>query len=234
MYGYIYITTNLINGKQYIGQKKSDIFLENKYLGSGCALSKSVDKYGHENFKVELIEKCNSQEELNAREYYWIKYYDAVNSRNFYNLREGGNQPGFSEQSREKMRNNHANISGSNHPRYNKGYLVSGENNPMYGKHHTKESREKMSKTRRENYLNGMYEHLHHQDNRGKNNPMYGKYGKDNPNTGKKRNNTTKQLISKALSDRISINNGLIEKRVKTEELNEYLNNGWVVGRRRK
>lgn len=35
MYGYIYITTNLINGKRYIGQKKAKNFLAEGYLGSG-------------------------------------------------------------------------------------------------------------------------------------------------------------------------------------------------------
>lgn len=233
MYGYIYITTNLINGKKYIGQHKSKVFTEN-YKGSGYALWNAISKYGWNNFKVELIEECDSQEELNEREYYWTQYYDAVNSRDFYNLREGGNQPGFSEETRRKMRDNHTDISGSNHPRYNKGYLVSGENNPMYGKHHSEKSKCMMSKTRKENYSNGMYEHLHHQNNKGKNNPMYGKRGKDNPNTGKKRSNKTKCLISKSLSGRISINNGLIEKRIKKEELDSYINNGWVIGRRRK
>ena len=38
MYGYIYKTTNLVNGKIYIGQKKSDVFLGDKYLGSGKKL----------------------------------------------------------------------------------------------------------------------------------------------------------------------------------------------------
>lgn len=35
MYGYIYKTTNLINGKIYIGQHKANKFLGQSYLGSG-------------------------------------------------------------------------------------------------------------------------------------------------------------------------------------------------------
>lgn len=67
MYGYIYITTNLINGKQYIGQKKSDVFLED-YKGSGRDISRAFNKYGFNNFKSVLIEECDSQEELDKQE----------------------------------------------------------------------------------------------------------------------------------------------------------------------
>ena len=90
MYGYIYETTNLINGKKYIGQKKSNIFLNENYLGSGKILNQAIKKYGKENFKVKLIEKCNSRDELNEREIYWISYYNAVNDKEYYNIGAGG------------------------------------------------------------------------------------------------------------------------------------------------
>jgi len=70
---YIYKTTNLINGKIYIG--KSEKHFNPNYYGSGILLKKSVKKYGIENFSVELIEKCDSIEELNYREKYWILQY---------------------------------------------------------------------------------------------------------------------------------------------------------------
>ena len=38
MFGYIYLTTNLINEKKYIGQKTSNKFLGESYLGSGKLL----------------------------------------------------------------------------------------------------------------------------------------------------------------------------------------------------
>lgn len=91
MYGFIYITTNHINGKKYIGQKKYDKYDYWKtYLGSGILLSRAINKYGRENFSKEIIEECETRDALNAREKYWISYYDAVNSDEFYNLASGG------------------------------------------------------------------------------------------------------------------------------------------------
>lgn len=91
MYGFIYITTNHINNKKYIGQKKYDKYDHWKtYLGSGILLSRAINKYGRENFSKEIIEECETRDKLNAREKYWIFYHDAVNSDKFYNLASGG------------------------------------------------------------------------------------------------------------------------------------------------
>lgn len=89
MYGYIYMTTNILNNKKYIGCKKSNKFLGNKYLGSGTLIRKAISKYGKENFEVKLLEECNSFEELADKEIYWISYYNAVNDNSFYNLSVG-------------------------------------------------------------------------------------------------------------------------------------------------
>ncbi len=89
MIGYIYITTNLVNNKKYIGLKTSNVFKSN-YLGSGKIIKHAIKKYKKENFKVELLEKCNSIEELKECERKWIRYYNAQQSKNFYNIAEGG------------------------------------------------------------------------------------------------------------------------------------------------
>ena len=91
MYGFIYITTNHVNGRQYIGQKKYDKSGKwKKYLGSGIVLKRAIEKYGESNFSKEIIEECETKEILNNREKYWISYYNAVNSSEFYNLALGG------------------------------------------------------------------------------------------------------------------------------------------------
>ena len=89
MYGYIYKTTNLINGKIYVGKKKSSVFLGETYLGSGKYLNNAVNKYGKDNFKVELIEWCNTLDEQNIKEKYWIQKFLEF-GYSMYNISKGG------------------------------------------------------------------------------------------------------------------------------------------------
>ncbi len=89
MYGYIYKTTNLINGKIYIGQHKHSTWDE-KYKGSGTLLFRAFEKYGFDNFKCELLESVNSQEELNEKEKFYIDKYNSKNITIGYNLADGG------------------------------------------------------------------------------------------------------------------------------------------------
>jgi group I intron endonuclease len=79
----IYITKNLINNKKYIGK---DSHNNSNYLGSGALLLEDIKKYGKENFKKEILEYC-TKDNLGEREEYWIDYFKAVKSKNFYNIR---------------------------------------------------------------------------------------------------------------------------------------------------
>lgn len=89
MYGFIYITTNKINGKKYIGQKKYN-GREHRYLGSGVYFKNAVKKYGKENFIRETICECETKELLDEAEKRYIKIMNAVESDNFYNISSGG------------------------------------------------------------------------------------------------------------------------------------------------
>ena len=124
MYGYIYKTTNLVNGKIYIGQHKSESFDED-YKGSGCLLWNAIRKYGWDNFKTEILVECNSIEEMNFEEIRLISEFNARDRSIGYNITEGGS-----------------------------GFLGVdcahfGESNGMYGKKHSEESRRKMSESQK-------------------------------------------------------------------------------------
>lgn len=95
MLGYIYKITNLKNNKIYIGQHyKSDgslTELDNTYWASGIKICKAFDKYGYANFKREILQWCDSYEELNQQEKYYISLYNATDDNVGYNIAEGGN-----------------------------------------------------------------------------------------------------------------------------------------------
>jgi group I intron endonuclease len=78
----IYKTTNLINGNFYIGQDSKN---NPEYLGSGFLLNIAIKKYGRENFVKEIIEQCNSKDQLNCREIFWISKLKPI-----YNIANGG------------------------------------------------------------------------------------------------------------------------------------------------
>ena len=87
---YIYITTNLLNGKFYIGKRVYRKKDDNWYLGSGIYLNRAIKKYGREYFKKEILEWCNNKIHLCEREIYWIKQLNATNKEIGYNLSLGG------------------------------------------------------------------------------------------------------------------------------------------------
>ena len=90
----IYAIVNLINGKRYVGQTydlhhrwiRHKSYLKNN-TNHNRHLQAAWNKYGEENFKYEVLEKCDF-DLLDEREIYWINYYDCLN--NGYNFSEGG------------------------------------------------------------------------------------------------------------------------------------------------
>jgi group I intron endonuclease len=152
MYGFIYLTTNIINGKKYIGMCKNT-HREN-YLGSGTLLKNAIEKYGRECFKREILQECLTFEELSIAEKYWIQKNDAVNDENFYNLTSGGfgGNSDYSIEYWNKISKQERKICRN----WNKKNM-SGKNNPMYGKKHSEETKNKIglkSKNRNWNHPN--------------------------------------------------------------------------------
>ena len=85
--GVVYITTNLINGKKYIGKDEKN---NPWYKGSGKLISRAIDKYGRENFEKEILAVGKNREDLCDLEKYYIDYYTADKSDVFYNIAKGG------------------------------------------------------------------------------------------------------------------------------------------------
>lgn len=81
----IYKITNKINGKVYIGQtirpaqqrfRRHINDAMNNILNTHFA--KAIRKYGPDAWELTIIDKAETQEELNQKEQYWIRYYNSV------------------------------------------------------------------------------------------------------------------------------------------------------------
>lgn len=129
----IYMITNKINNKKYIGQsinikrRKSEHF----YKKCDMVISRSIFKHGKENFDFEILELCE-ESHLNELEIKYITQYKSNNRVFGYNIDNGGNGSGkMSEETKQKL--SEAN---------------KGEKNAFYGKTHTEESVKKMSNSK--------------------------------------------------------------------------------------
>lgn len=135
-YGYVYKTINKLNGRIYIGQKCGKF--NPNYKGSGLLLRRALNKYGEENFTVEVLAYGLTPEERNRLEKRFIaEYRKIIGEREVYNIADGGQGGGMigkkhSKATLKKMRINHSDFS--------------GKNNPMAGKHRTEESKDKIRK----------------------------------------------------------------------------------------
>ena len=87
-YHFIYKTTNLINEKYYVGMHSTDD-LNDGYIGSGKYLSRSIKKYGINNFKFEILEFLPNRELLKEREKKLVNE-NFINNNLCMNLKTGG------------------------------------------------------------------------------------------------------------------------------------------------
>lgn len=97
-YHIVYKTTNLINGKFYIGIHSTNN-LNDKYLGSGWVLKDAIKKYGKENFKREILYIYSTRKEAMTKEAEIVDE-EFIKDNNHYNLTKGGN--GVIDQAGEK------------------------------------------------------------------------------------------------------------------------------------
>lgn len=126
---WVYIHTNKVTGKKYVGQTTQDNPAARWKYGKGYGVRskiyKAIQKYGWDNFSHEII-SCSSLDEMNQKERALIAYYNTTDDRFGYNIELGGNGKGkHSEETRRKISENR------------KGKLK--------GRHHTEEARRKIS-----------------------------------------------------------------------------------------
>lgn len=107
----VYLITNTINGKIYVGQTIIGVrerwkghCYDAKYLSNNTPLiDKAIAKHGATSFIVEEMCLCSSQEELNFVEILFIAALNSTNLLYGYNLRDGGARGNHSIESRQLM-----------------------------------------------------------------------------------------------------------------------------------
>lgn len=175
MVGYIYLNTDLKTGKQYTGKHHYDKEgeLDPNYHGSGVLWTKVLKKRPKELIKEEYIKTCYSEEEMNSDEQYYIEVFDTLYP-NGYNLTEGGDGGIVSEESRKKMSES-------------KKGLLSREKHPMLGKHHSDETKHKISEVHKG-------KHISEEQKKKLSSALK---GRTSPNKGKPMSEETKKKLSK-------------------------------------
>ena len=101
---FVYKTTNLLNGRYYVGVHKGTTC--DDYLGSGISLKRAVRLYGRDNFKREVVLICESPDDAYELEALIVDQ-DFIAGSNVYNIALGGrgsNDHPHSEETRQRMR----------------------------------------------------------------------------------------------------------------------------------
>lgn len=126
----IYKITNP-KGKVYIGQSininRRLTAHRNRHTDKCILVYNSITKYGAENHTFEVIEECKP-EELNDRELYWTKYYNALHPNGLV-LKAGGEPNGtgtMSETTKQKMSKSHTGKKDSEETKQKKSQSAKG------------------------------------------------------------------------------------------------------------
>ena len=209
---FIYKTTNLINGKYYIGMHSTNN-LEDGYLGSGKKLRRSINKYGIENFKCEILEFLTDRDSLAKREKEIVND-ELLKDTMCMNLKEGGSGGLCNDDHRDK---------------FLKSSMPSRWNNPDAPAHmRLKELNKDLDwKREKSKKIKAGLNRVNHKHDTFK---------------GKCHSIESKQKISNSLKGRYAnkqnsqygtcwITNGNDNKKIKKENLETFINLGWKRGR---
>lgn len=156
MEGLIYMATNKINRKIYIGQTIGTLKRRMLNHFSSALIGKrntyfhnAIKKYGKENFIFKTLCKAEAKTRellicyLNIVEDMYIEMYDTFN--NGYNSIKGGNNRTYHKDIINKIAKANKGRKHTEETKKKMSIAHSGENNPLYGKKHTIEMKLKIS-----------------------------------------------------------------------------------------
>ncbi len=145
----IYLLTNIINGKKYVGQTSRELSVRiNEHFRdtqSELPIHKAIRKYGEHNFTVDTLAHCSSQDELDKVEGFYIKELGTM-VPNGYNLTPGGDsgRTGYTHTEQFKQLRSKE-YSGKGNPNYGNRYIDTSKFAGFKGKRHSEETRKLIS-----------------------------------------------------------------------------------------
>ena len=147
--GFVYLTTNLVNGKIYVGKHEFKNKVKN-YLGSGTYFKRALKKYGEENFKRKILRLCYTLHELRIWEHVYIVKYKSYIRSIGYNIAKG--DVNTSEYNPATLIEVRKKISETLKRRYKNGEIkhigLKGSEHPMYGKKHSDKTKHKIAESK--------------------------------------------------------------------------------------
>ena len=150
----IYLITNNVNNKVYVGQTIN--FKARWHKSYNPHLESAFRKYGKENFYFHILEEVEIDKELlNLREQWWMDFFESYDRDKGYNIcPKADSSLGYKHNTKslEKMRGRILTEEQKLHlSRVKKLNPVK----PWLGKHRDQETKDKISKTRKEKFANG-------------------------------------------------------------------------------
>ena len=214
MVGYIYLVTDTTNGMKYTGKHHYHIEgqLDPNYHGSGVII-KNIYKKRPETLKEEYIKTCYSEEQMSSDEQHYIEVFDTLWPHG-YNLTKGGDGGVCCEESRKKMSESHKR-------------LLSREKHPMLGKHHSEESKKKMSNAKKGKPSHNKGKPMSEETKKKLSEAKKGLLsGEKNPMFGKHHSEETKQKIGGVHKGKPAHNKGKPMSEKQKKKLREANTNG--------
>ena len=149
-FGHIYMINNKINNKKYVGQSinlKRRILehIRNAYKNENHPLYYAFNKYGWDNFEFSIIDTANTFDELNQKEIKYIQEYKSNNKEFGYNLEAGGKNSSPSIETLEKMSKSHLGIVQSDEWKNKRIAKAGNDDAKKYGKAKTEEEKQLLS-----------------------------------------------------------------------------------------